>query len=181
MRKGKQTSLPDALDSLSRKLDRKGGGRYLQLRVGQAWESVAGTTVMGHTTRAHLRDGELVIYVDSPVWATELSALAGPYQEALNEKLGEKAVRAMRFAVSRKVEQDHLLRHRELEIDKNHAQDDISPIPLTAVERAQVEASTADIPGDDLREAVLKATITGMEWEKGRKAAQKAQRPRESL
>jgi predicted nucleic acid-binding Zn ribbon protein len=50
-----------------------------------AWSTVAGESVCSHTTGAHLRRGELVVYVDSPVWATELSALSEPYRVAINE------------------------------------------------------------------------------------------------
>lgn len=181
MRKGKQTDLARALDALSRRLDRRGGGRYLQERAARAWESVAGPMVTSHTTRAHLRGGELVVFVDAPIWASELSALAGPYIESLNQELGEVAVKSIRFSVSRRTEQDRLHHPTRQGPDVPEGVEAIEPVPLTEVERAQVEASTATIPDEQLREAVVRATVVGMEWEKGRRAASKAQKPRDGL
>lgn len=169
MTRGKQTDLARALESLSKKLDQKSHGRYLQAAVLPAWEKVAGPSVTKHTARAHLRDGELVVYVDSPVWATELSALSGPYREAMNQELGRNAVRTVRFAVSRKVEMDRVVTEHEANTEEFYKPDTTVPVPLTAAERAQVEESAAHIPDKELREAVVKATVAGMEWRKGRK------------
>ena len=60
----------------------------MQVRVAEAWEIVAGPSAASHTTGAHVRDGELVVYVDSPVWATELSALAALYRQEINKQPG---------------------------------------------------------------------------------------------
>ncbi len=181
MRKGRQTDLAGALGALTRRLDRGGGGRLMQVRVAEAWGRIAGETVADHTARAHLRNGELVVYVDSPIWATELSALAGPYAEALNEELGHNTVKAVRFAISQRVERERRQAAAEPAEDARYLTDEFEPAPLSEVERAQVEASAASIPGEALREAVIKATVAGMEREKGRRAANERQEPRDGL
>lgn len=181
MRKGKQTDIGKALDSLARGLDRKGHGRLLQAGILPAWEKVAGPMVAEHTAKAHLRGGELMVYVDSPVWATELSALAGPYRDAINEEIGRNVVRSVRFAVSAKVDRERAHRRREAETDAGRAEERVTPVALSEAELAQVRESAATIPDERLREAVLRATVAGMEWEKGRKAAKSRQEPPHGL
>lgn len=166
-RRGKSTDLGASLDRLLGKLDRKSGGGLLQTKAAQAWYRMAGETVSSHTTGAHIREGELVVYVDSPVWATELSALAGEYQRRLNEELGESTVRAMRFVVSRKVGQERRIEEVAEESARFYAEDIVESVPLTAAERAQVEASAAQIGDAELREAVIAATVADLEWKKG--------------
>jgi len=180
-RKGRQVEFGSALESLERRLDRTSGGRYVQVRVADAWEAVAGPTVADHTAGVFLRGGELVVQVDSSVWATELSALAGPYTEALNSHLGKDLVTTIRFTVSRRVKEAR--RHEEVqeEQDEFYAADPSRAVPLTEAERAQVEASAASIEDEELRKAVVKATIASMEWRKGLSEVKTRQEPRQGL
>lgn len=177
MTRGKQTDLASALESLSRRLDKKSHGRFRQEQVIDAWRSTAGPSVYEHTTRAHLRGGELVIYVDSPLWATELSALAGPYTDAMNEALGKTLVKSVRFAVSRKVEIDRRDRREDTRVTDGALHDRPPRIPLEDHERAQVIESASSIRDEQLRHAVIRATIAGMEWQKGRKHAKEPETP----
>lgn len=170
-RKGRQTQLATGLDRLAVKFNKVNEGALDRSRVATAWGQVAGETVSGHTTGAHLRQGELLIYVDSPVWATELSALSEPYRVAINEHMGRNLVRSVRFAVSRKVEQEREWARRDDERTEFYAQDKVESVPLTDNERAQVEASAKSIPDAELREAVIRATVADLEWKKGIRAA----------
>lgn len=166
-RKGRQIDLGDALGSLERRLDRKSGGAYSQVRVANAWEKVAGSSVASHTTGAHLREGELVIHVDSQAWATELSALAGPYRQAIQVEMGEIPVTSIRFTVSRRVQARQALIRAEAETDEFYRPDETKPVPLTEHERQQVEESASVIQDEELREVVVRATIADLEWKKG--------------
>lgn len=166
-RKGSQSSLASSLERLIGKLDRSSGGYYLQTRVMAAWDKVAGPAVAAHTTGAHLRNGELVVQVDSNLWATELSALAGHYAESMNSELGKRLVRSVRFTVTREAHQRRIALQEEL--DDQRPSKEPAPIirSLSAAEKAQVEASVASISDKDLREAVLRATIAHLERIKG--------------
>jgi hypothetical protein len=113
-KRGTSSQLGSALERLVSRLDHKNGGGYLQSRVAQAWEDIAGPAIRAHTAGTHLRDGELVVYVDSPLWATELSALSEQYKTSMNSTLGQNPVRSVRFTVSRKVKQEKEL-HAALE------------------------------------------------------------------
>lgn len=175
-RKGKQTDLASALMSLERRFSRTSQGRYLQVRVARAWESTAGPTVSEHTTGVFLRNGELNVQVDSSVWAAELAALAGPYTEALNTELGKETVRTIRFTVSRRVAQSRREKTAQQEIAEFYRSDPSRSLPLTATERAQVEASASVIDDEELREAAIKATIASMEWRKGQNRPKSSQK-----
>jgi hypothetical protein len=172
-RRGKQTQLETSLRAILGRLDRKSGGGADSARVGAAWVAVVGTTVQGHTTGAYMRDGTLIVYVDSPVWATELSAMSERYREALNEEIGQELVRTIRFTVSKKVVEQH---H-----DDFYQEDNVPSVPLTPAELSRVVRSVAAIPDSELREAVLRATIKDLEWKRGIAARNARQRPREGL
>jgi hypothetical protein len=114
-----------------------------------------------------MRQGTLVVYVDSPIWATELTAMSEQYRASINQSLGEEVVREMRFSVSKRVadEQDH--RHDEEQLTDFYDADVVESVPLSDEERAQVESSVSAIKDAELREAVLRATVRDMEWKKG--------------
>jgi len=166
-RKGKTRPLAAGLTQLIGRLDRNAGGAYTQARVGILWQELAGPMVTGHTTGAHLRDGTLVIYVDGPAWATELTAMSETYRKRINTELGKNAVNNIRFTVSKKVAEEFRLRRTELEDEEFYLQDVVDSVPLTKIERAQVEASTECIPDEKLREAAVRATVADLEWKKG--------------
>ncbi|HET6350637.1 MAG TPA: DUF721 domain-containing protein [Coriobacteriia bacterium] len=178
-RKGSHAKLSAGLDKLATKLNKKNEGALDQARVALAWEKIAGPTVLSHTTGAHVRRGELVIYVDSPLWATELSALSEKYREAVEEEIGKGAVRSVRFAVSRKVEMHRELMRVEEQTTSHYMRDNVDSIPLTEEERSQVDASAAEIPDAELREAVIRATVADLEWKKGIRAAKGREGARE--
>jgi hypothetical protein len=73
----------------------------------------------------------------------------------------------MRFIVSRKVADEHKLKSAERDTENFYRADDVEPIPLSARELEQVRSSVGDIPDEELREAVLKATVKDLEWKKG--------------
>jgi hypothetical protein len=146
-----------------------------------AWGRVADGVVSAHTTGAHLREGELVVYVDGNSWATHFSAMSEQYRKALNDLLGEELVKSIRFTVSRKVGEQHRLQRHEDETKEFYSADEAEAIPLTEVELAQVMASVAEIPNEELREAVLRATVKDLEWKKGVAAANGPHVARESV
>lgn len=176
----KGVDLESELRRLAARLDRSGGG-LSQAKIHTAWADVAGPLVTSHTTGAHLRDSELVVYVDTAVWATELSALAGPYQEALNQYLGEEVVKAVRFTVSRKVQEAFAHQATEKAKQAESREDDVPSVALTDQERAQVEASAAAIGDEELREAVIRATVADLEWKKGIEVAKSREKARQGL
>ena len=173
------TGLGDELTRIMRRIDRSGKG-LLQVRVAEAWETVAGPSAAAHTTGAHVRGGELMVYVDSPVWATELSALAALYRQEINKYLGQEVVETVRFSVSRKAAEKTAQSPKGVDRGEGDEADPrVASIPLSQGERRQVEASVAAIKDEALRETVLRATIADLEWKKGLAAAKSRQDGRE--
>lgn len=166
-------SFEDGLRNLVHRLDRRGGQAALQAQVAAVWPEIAGPTVMKHTTGAHVRGNELVIYVDNPGWAHELQAMSGQYLSALKNRLGKFPVSRMAFTVSRRVAEEHRIKIVDEEKAAFYVEDRVDSIPLSDIEREQVEASAERIPDPELRKAVLRATIADLEWKKGIAAQKK--------
>lgn len=176
-RRGKSTNLDTALEGLLGKLDRKNAGAWTSAKVAALWGEVAGPIVGTHTTGVHLRDGALVVYVDSHARANDLSALGERYRLEMNSGLGKDLISRVSFTVSRKVADDHRLVEAERETEEFYKEDDVDSVPLSRTEMDQVEASASAIRDDGLREAVLRATVKDMEWKKGIAARTSREKP----
>ena len=82
-----------------------------------------------------------MVYVDNHVWATEYTAMAEHYRAAINKELGEELVTGVRFVVSRKVAEEQRTRQAEEVGERVLPEDDVSPVPLSDVELAQLKSS----------------------------------------
>jgi hypothetical protein len=86
---------------------RRVGDSIEQLRPGstalstlqQRWLEVAGDNLAAHARPTKLAGGTLVIAVDDPAWATQLTWLEGDLVARCNEVLGAVAVTATRTVV----------------------------------------------------------------------------------
>lgn len=177
-RRGRQSQLSDSLERLVGRLDRRGGKGYTQARVAQAWKAIAGASVLAHTAGVHLRGDELVVMVDSPLWATELSALSEAYRTAMNRELDKERVRSIRFTVSMQFETTWKMENEP--VASTPSTPDVEAIPLTPEELAQVELSVSEIEDEELRSAVLRATVADLQWKKGLRARKSPEKPREN-
>jgi hypothetical protein len=146
-------------------------------RAVMAWRDAAGEEVASHARGFALRDGELLVFVDSGAWANELSALAEEYRSAVNERVGKEMVSSMRFTVSRNVADQRQWDMAGDLAKAERAKDRTQPVPASETEIAQIQAMAATVKSEKVREAAVAAAIRSLEWRKGlsaRKAAQKA-------
>jgi len=173
-RPGKQVRLGDALRALVSRSDARGTG-MTQARVEAVWEEVAGPEVSRHTASLALREEELVVHVDSHVWAAELSLMGEHLRTSVNSALGENLIGTVRFTVSKDVAEREHRRTRDRTIKRGYGDDPVVPEPLAPEEREWVERSADAIPGDSLREAAIRATVRDLEWKKARAKRKKAQ------
>jgi Dna[CI] antecedent, DciA len=150
--------------------------RMAQAGVVMWWAASVPPEIARHTIGAAMRDGELVVQVDSPVWAAELSAMSEQLRMLMEEATGTGTVRAVRFTVSRRVEMARRDDRDQDELDGLYEPEDVQPIPLTPQERSQVEHAAEQIDDAELRTAFIEAMVTDMELDKGRKAASEAQK-----
>jgi hypothetical protein len=159
-------SLGDVVGGVVGRIDK--GKNLSQARIAQVWRDAVGQQIARHTAGVHIRGDEVVVYVDSPIWATELSALSTQLAKRLNECLGEELVGLMRFSVSRRVVEERARERSEEELDEFYAAEVVRPIPLSAQEVEQVRQSASAIRNEALRETVIRATIKDLEYKRGR-------------
>mgnify|MGYP001946049936 CR=1 len=62
------------------------------------WSQIVGDRLAEHVRPQTYADGELVVSVDSPAWATQVRAMAPQLVRRLNEELGHGTVRCIRVA-----------------------------------------------------------------------------------
>jgi hypothetical protein len=157
-RRGKSVSAGSAARGLIQGLDTKGG--LERARAVAVWCEVAGAEVSSHAKGFAMRDTELVVYVDSPAWATELTAMSEHYRIALNAALGKESVGSIRFTVSRAPRDAG---------GENPAQAGprVPPAALTDEERTGIARMTEPLHSDRLKQAVIKAAEASLGWRKG--------------
>jgi len=161
-------------DDLLKKVDPH--GLRFKSRAVTVWSEVVGDEIMRHTKGVALRDGELIVYVDSPVWANELSLLSERFKTEINAKLGEDLVSSLRFNVSRKVMESHLHEQQEEEEARFYEPDRTKAEPLSEEERMQAVYMAEAVPDEELREKALRVMIKDLEWKKGLKKANSPQK-----
>lgn len=150
-------------------------GRRDKARAAGAWSRVAGPDVACHTKGIALRERELLVYVDSPVWANELSLLSPRYAAAVNAEVGQDLVETVRFSVSRRVTQEAEQLAAERDEGSFYERDGVEPVPLDEAEREQVAHSVAPIQNERVRLAVEAAMTRHLELSKGRR--ERARKP----
>ena len=87
-------------DSLDRVVSSLGVPRASTLsRVFASWEELVGDAIAAHSRPRSLRGGSLVVAVDEPVWATQLTWLETDLVIRLNEVLGEGQIERIEVRV----------------------------------------------------------------------------------
>jgi hypothetical protein len=171
----KAASVGTIADGLWGRLDRTGQGA-VRARAVSAWRTVAGEEVAAHARGFSLRDQELLVFVDSAVWANELSVLSEHYRTAVNERLGKELVTSIRFAVSRKVAEAKEQEAEDESRASGGAAEKVEPVKATETEIAQVRQMAAVVSDPGLRQAVIAAALAHLEWRKGMEARSVAER-----
>jgi hypothetical protein len=158
------------------RLDERDRQRLREAGVIAWWKEAVPEEIARHTEVVGIRDGELLVNVDSSTWAAELTALSGRLQTMIEEAAGKGSVRSLRFTVSRRVAMVRDAERENEELDELYKPDDVEAVRLTPQERAQVEHAAEQIGDEELRQAVVDALVTDMELEKGRKAVSESQK-----
>ena len=97
----KLTSLRRGVENILGQLDPTGEKGRTQLGAAAAWREVAGAPVAAHATAVYVRGRELVVEMDSPTWAQDVSMFTDRYRDAVNTHLGETVIDSVRIAVHR--------------------------------------------------------------------------------
>ena len=146
-------------------------GRRHGARAVNAWREVVGPEIAKRTRGFALRDDrELVVFVDTAAWATQLSLMSEDLLERLNSHLGHNEVTHIRFTVSRSVDSEATWRTIEDDVDAFYQAEDTEPLPLSATELRQAEHVAQAIKDPSLRALALRVMVKDLELKKGRDA-----------
>jgi len=174
MRAKKTESLGDVTRRVIERADPR--GRRHGARVVDAWNVAAGPEIAKHTHGAALRDGNLVVYVDSAAWANELVLMTDRFLSVIRSETGKDTVKSIRFTVSKRVSEVHAEKKRAEETDEYYRPDADPTEPLTKNELSQAAHVAAAVHDESLREAALRVMIKDLEWKKGVRARKSAEK-----
>lgn len=165
-RRRRTIGIGEALDDVVRKADPS--GKRHGARAVAEWSRVVGDEIARHTRGFALREKrELVVFVDSPAWANQLSLMSAELVDRLNSHLGRNEVRTLRFTVSRKVSDEMKWSAEEDAVDEFYAPDPTEPVALTEREREQALHIAGSVRDPELRELALRVMIKDLERKKG--------------
>jgi len=148
----------------------KEGKRYGAQAVA-AWRGVVGDEIARHTRGFALRGNrELVVFVDGATWANQLSLMSDDLTDRLNQHLGEKAVRSLRFTVSRKVKEQSDWETLANDAEEYYEPEVVTPIPLDDVELQQAACVAEAVKDPEIKKAAMRVMIKDLEQKKGGRA-----------
>ena len=104
MRRSEPIPLSDALAAVRKELGVPSRDAFALVRA--TWTELAGDDVAAHTRVRSLRDGDCIIEVDGPVWATRARYLGAELLRAANDRCGTRAVASVRVVVGRSPSSD---------------------------------------------------------------------------
>lgn len=168
VKKTRQFSLGDGLGIVLKRIGKDNPETVLAIKNRLFWEKVVSEEVLNHTDTVIFdrKKGEMVVYVDSQIWAAELTAQKELYRMRINHHYGDDTVNEIRFRISREVKRNKEIRRIEKE-DPYYRIDNVPSVSLTEEELEKAEDSVSGIKDLKLRKALLKAMIKDLEWKKG--------------
>ena len=181
------TGIGDAMRDLMSGIERNDPEMVASARTSQMWARVADDAQRSHTDAVYTvpgtRGSEVVVYVDSNIWATEL-ALQGEilrlrmnmaFQEMMREdgvpesSINPERIKKLRFSASNKryrgKRADDVSISQQLLDEGMHI--DATPVPLTAEELAEIEEEVSGIQDPVIRKAAAAAMQADLELKKG--------------
>lgn len=155
-------------------------------RVRAAWNRIAGSRVRPHVTGVfvvpHTGAGELVVYTDTPIWASELGMQTELMRLKLNMELarmdggvraggdgGSEQVRKLRFVASKEkyLSKERAESTHEQLSEEEDALAEVEPVPLSAEEDSALRSAAGKVGDARLRDAAYNAARASLEWQRG--------------
>lgn len=166
-RRAKKTqSFNDAAERVLGRID--AGGKRYSARVVGVWSEVVGPDIARHTRGFAFRDDkELVIFVDTPTWANELSLMSGDLVARINARVGEGSVSSLRFTVSKRVATERAWSAAIEHGEAAYEPDQVQPRELSETEQDQAAHVAAVITDPELREIALRVMMKDLALKKG--------------
>ncbi|MHB1135860.1 MAG: DciA family protein [Coriobacteriia bacterium] len=166
-RRAKKTqSFGDAAERVLGRMDTV--GKRHGARVVGVWSEVVGADIARHTQGFAFREGrELVVFVDTPTWANELSLMSADLMRRINSRIGEESVTSLRFTVSKRVATERVWSAAIEQSEAAYEPDQVEPSDLSDVEQDQAAHVAAVINDPELREIALRVMLKDLALKKG--------------
>lgn len=120
--------------------------RALEYKVLDLWESVVGETIIKHASVGEMHRGVLFVHVDHPVWIQHLSFAAQDIKKRLNQAIGEKVVKEIRFKAGN--------RCNKQKTKQDMCKKEPKKYDLSAAELGKIETMVEEIKDPELRKTV---------------------------
>jgi predicted nucleic acid-binding Zn ribbon protein len=139
--------------ALAQALRQRGLGHLVLFgEIVRHWSDIAGPQLAAVTQPQSIRARVLFITVSDAIWLQQITFYQAQLLENIRSVLGDVAITRLHFTLVMSSSQQPALAPPKQEP---------GPVPLTAVEQQQMQASTAGIADPDLREAIRRA------WQRG--------------
>lgn len=173
------------IEGVVRSLQRNNPDLSATARVKRAWNLSVDKRIAGHVTAVFVvpntAASEIIVYVDSSIWATELNMQSELLRLNLNIELNKDAdepsnvmrkaeqVEKLTFKVSK---EQYAARDRRLTtLQLLEAEDEdyrkAQPVALDEEELSGLEEALSHIENDQLRDTAYAAAKANLEWQKG--------------
>jgi len=139
--------------ALAQALRQRGLGHLVLLgQIIRSWHVIAGPQLAAVTQPESIRARVLFITVSDAIWLQQITFYQAQLLENIRSVLGDVPITKLHFTLAMSSSRQPVLFPPE---------EDLEPLPLTAVEEQQMQEGTASIADPDLREAVRRA------WQRG--------------
>ena len=136
------------------------------IKLEESWQKISSQAAALHTDnviRSPKEENGILIYVDSPQWAAELSMNQEYYRLCFSEVLGEE-IEKLTFLITK---DEKYIREKEEHCSKNYNLDSWNPVELNEKELAEVRDMVKEVEDENLREKLFQAIVSDFERKKG--------------
>lgn len=173
------------INQLVNSLQRNNPELSLSARIKSAWNTSVDSRIAEHVTAVFVVPNtgasEVIIYVDNPIWTTELGMQSELLRGKLNIELNKnyqpipgveykpEQVEKLTFKLSK---EEYVPREKKLTTLQSMEEDiapykNAQPIELNEDETASLNIAFSNIENDELRETIYAAAKANLEWQKG--------------
>lgn len=142
-------------------------------RVKRAWNTIVDEHVKEHVNAVFVVPGtnasEVIIYVDTAIWAAELAMQEELFKLKMNMELQAEQIENIKFIVSKEQYAGGSKKKNtfdQLDEDEKKLKS-VQPVELDEEELAPIQEAAAHIEDERVRNAVYAAAKASLEWKKG--------------
>lgn len=161
------------IKGLVENLERANPALSATARVKRAWNVSVDDRIREHVVAVFVipntDEREMIVYVDTPIWAAELSMQEELLKLKLNMEMKSEQIEKIKFVVSKEQYTNKKRRqstYEELKEEERRYKV-VQPVELDEEELLDIQEAVAHIEDDTVREAAYAAAKANLEWSKG--------------